>query len=61
MVNNGTGAKNIFRAVEYIILEDIQNIAHEYFLLKVIGNVNQILPNTLKVSVLSQLSVSDEI
>ena len=47
MVNTGTDAKNIFRVVEQIILEYIQNIAHGYFLLQVIGNTNQILPNPL--------------
>ena len=49
MVNTGTGAKNIFRVVEQIIIEYIQNIARGYFLLQVIGNLNQILTNPLTV------------
>ena len=47
MVNTGTVAKNIFRVVEHILLGDIQNIVHGYFLLQVIGNVNKTLPNHL--------------
>ena len=47
MVDNGAVTNNIFREVEHIILEDIQNIAHGYFLLQLIGNVNQIIPNLL--------------
>ena len=61
MVNTGTGKDSIFRVVEQNILEDIQNIVHVYFLLQVIGNVNKILPNPLKVSALSQLAVGNEI
>ena len=61
MVNTGTGGKNIFRVVEHIILEDIKNIAHGYFSLQVIGNVNQILPDPLTVSALTQFSVGNDI
>ena len=61
MVNTGTGKDSIFRVVEQIILEDIQNIVNGYFLLQVIGNVNKILLNPLKVSALSQLAVGNEI
>ena len=50
MVNTGTGANNIFRLVEHILLENKQNKAHGYFGLKLIGNVNQVLPIPLKVS-----------
>ena len=53
MVNTGTGANNIFSIVEHIILEDIQNIVHGYFSLKVIGDVNQMIPNHLTVSALT--------
>ena len=60
MVNIGTGANSIFRVVEKIILEDIQNIVHGYFLLQVIGNLNKILPNPLTVSDLTQLYVDNE-
>ena len=49
MVNTGTGANNIFRVVEQIILGYIKNIAHGYFLLKLIGNENKILPNPFTV------------
>ena len=31
MVKIGTGAKNILRVVQQILLEDIQNQAHGYF------------------------------
>ena len=61
MVNNGTGSRNIFRVVEHIMLEDIQNIAYGYFLLQVIGNVKQILPNPLTVSSLTLLYVGNAI
>ena len=54
MVNTGTVTNSIFRVVEHIILEDIQNIVHGYFLLQVIGNVNKILPNPLVVSALKK-------
>ena len=56
MVNTGTGAKNIFTVIEHILLEYIQNNAHGYFGLKVIGNINLVLPNTLKISGLTQLA-----
>ena len=61
MVDNGAGTNNIFREVEHIILEDIQNIAHGYFLLQVIGNVNQMIPNPLTVTSLTQLVFGNEI
>ena len=61
MVNTGTCAKNIFRAAEHIILEDIQNIVNWYFLMQVIGNVNKILPNPLTVSALTKLAFGNEI
>ena len=61
MVNIGTGANILFRVIEHILLEDIQNTAHGYFLLQGIGNVNQILPNPLTVKALAQLDVGDEI
>ena len=61
MVNTGTGANNIFRVVEHIILEDIQNIVNWYFLMQVIGDVNQILPNPLILSALTKLAFGDEI
>ena len=56
MVNTGTGANNIFRVVEHIILEDIRNIVHGYFLLQVIGNVNQFIPNLSKLLALTKLA-----
>ena len=59
MVNTGTVAKNIFRVVEHILLGDIHNIVHGYFLLQVIGNVNQILPNPFTVSYVTQLDVGN--
>ena len=61
MVNNGTGANNIFRVVEHILLEDIQNIVYGYLLLQVIGNVNKIPPNHFTVPALIQLTVVNEI
>ena len=61
MVNTGTGANNIFSIVEHIILEDIQNIVHGYFSLKVIGDVNQMIPNHLTVSALTKLAVGNVI
>ena len=53
MVNTDAGAHIVFRVVNQIIFEDIQNIVHGYFLLQVIGDVNQILPNPLTVSALT--------
>ena len=35
------------------LLEVIHNQAHGYFVLKIIGNVNQILPKTLTISALT--------
>ena len=45
MVNTGTGAKNLFRLVEEILLEDIYKKSQGYFELQGIGNVNQVLAN----------------
>ena len=59
MVNTGTGAYNIFRVVEHIIIENIQNIVHEYFLLQVVGNVNTTLPNPFAVSYVTKLAVGN--
>ena len=61
MVNTGTVVKKIFRVVEHILLEYIQNIVHGYLLLQVIGNVNQIHPDPLKVSTLTQSAIGNEI
>ena len=61
MVNTGTVTNNIFRVVKHILLEDIQNIVHGYLLLQVIGNVNKILPDPLKVSTLTQSAIGNEI
>ena len=54
MVKSGTGAKNIFRVAEQILLGDIQNQLHIYFGLQGIGNVNQVIPKPLTVSALTQ-------
>ena len=40
MVNTGTGANEIFRVVENIVLEDMHIKAFVYFGLQRIGNVN---------------------
>ena len=53
MLYTGTDTKNRFRVIEQVTIEYIQNIAHRYFLLQVIGNVNQILQNPLIVSSLT--------
>ena len=57
MVNTGTGSKNIFRAIEQILL----GIVHGYFLLQVIGDVNKILSNYLIVLSLTQLDIGNVI
>ena len=54
MINTGTGANNIFRVVEHIMLEDIKNQANGYFGLQGIGNVNQVMSNSLEVSALKK-------
>ena len=56
MVKRDTVAKNIFRVVEQILLEYIQNQAHGYFELQGFGHVTKVLPNPLAVSDLTQLS-----
>ena len=56
MVNAGTGANKKFRVVEHILLENIQDQAYGYFGLQWIGNANQVIPNPLTVSDLTQLS-----
>ena len=61
MVNTGTVTNNIFRVVKHILFGDIQNIVHGYLLLQVIGNVNKILPDPLKVSTLTQSAIGNEI
>ena len=53
MVNPGIGTNNIFRVVEHILIEDIQNIVHGYLLLQVIEYINQIIPNPIKISALT--------
>ena len=55
MVNTGAGT-NIFRVVENILLEEIQNQAHGYFGLLGIGNFGiNLLPIPLTVSYLTHL------
>ena len=49
MINTCTGAKNIFRVVETILLIDIYNQEHGYFVLLGIGHVNQVLTNPFTV------------
>ena len=55
MVETDTSADYIFRLVEQIIIEDIQNQVSGYFGLQVIGNESQVLPKYLTVSTLTQL------
>ena len=56
MVGTDTYSKNIFRVVEHIYLEDIQNQVHGYFGLLGIGNSVAPLTSPLKVSDLTHLS-----
>ena len=56
MVNTGAGPKNTFRAVEQIILEEIQIQSHGYFGLLGIVNYVDPLPSPLTLSALTQLS-----
>ena len=56
MIVTATGAKNIFRVVEQIPLEEIKNQAHGYFGLLLIGNDVSPLPISLKVSSITILS-----
>ena len=61
MVSTGAVANNIFRVVEHIIIEYIQNKAHEYFGLQKIGSLNQVVPNPLTVLSLTQLAYGNAI
>ena len=57
MVNNSAGPNNIFRVIENILLEEIQNQANWYFVLIFIGNVGlNPLPRPLTISSLTHLS-----
>ena len=57
MVNTGAHTNNIFRVVEKILLEEIQNQPHGYFELLGIENVGlNPLPSPLSVSYITHLS-----
>ena len=58
MVEIDAGTKNIFRQVDHIQLADIHHQAHGYFGLTGIGNFVNVLPNSLLVSALLNLSTS---
>ena len=60
MANIGAGAKEIFRMVEQIQLADMHIQAFGYFGLQGIGNLNQVLPNSLSVSDLTHISGGNE-
>ena len=55
MLDTGSGAKNTFRLVEQFYIANIHTQAFGCFGLRIIGNVNQYLPDPLVVSILQNL------
>ena len=55
MVRTGAGNKNIFSQVDQINIADMHIQSFGYFVLQVIVNINQVLPNPIVVSYLQNL------
>ena len=55
MVDTGAGADNIFRQVEQIQIADMHTQAFRYFVLQIIENLNQAVPDPLIVKYLQNL------
>ena len=55
MVDIGVGVKNIFKVVEKIRISYMHVQKFGYFVLKGIGNVDQVLPNPFTISALTHL------
>ena len=60
MIDNGTGAKNIFRQVEQIQIVYMHTQSFGYFGLQGIRNVNQALTEPLEVSYLQNLDQNSQ-
>ena len=59
MVETGAGANNIFRQVDQIQISDVHHQEYGYFgLIGIVNVVNKVLPNSLVVSDIQNLSGS---